>query len=102
MNHRKRPLAIVSALLVLLTALLCWPVYRQYEQERKDQVLIAAIKAGNEGRVLESLDEGANANAHDTGEPPSFGQMLRRFVDHWLSKCRTHLLPTILPTSVLH
>ena len=39
MNRRKRPLALVSALLVVLAALACWRVYQQYEQERKDQAV---------------------------------------------------------------
>ena len=81
MKRRMRTLAVVAVLLALLIALLCWPVYRQFQKERKDQELITAIKAVNEGQVMELLQEGANTNAHDSRESPSFGQVLRQFLD---------------------
>ena len=80
MNRKKRSLAIVSVFFVLL-GLLFWRVYRQYEQERKDQALITAIKAEDTPRALELLAEGADGNSRDTGEAPSFGQVLRRFLN---------------------
>jgi len=80
MKLKKRTLAILTVLLVLI-ALPCWPVYRQLQQERKDRALIAAIKVRNEGRAFELLEEGADGNAHETDEAPSFRQMLLRFLN---------------------
>ena len=60
MNRRKRTLAIVSLLLALLITLPCWLVYQQSPQERKDQALIAAIKARDNKKTMEALAEGAD------------------------------------------
>src|SRR5579872_2393163 len=81
MNRKKRTIAIVAVLLALLIGLPCWLVHLQVEQERKDQALISAIKAMNTPKALELLSEGADGNARDKGEVPSFGQVLQRFLD---------------------
>ena len=70
-----RSLFLVSSL-VLLTApvVLTW---REWRQETLNRALIAAIKANAPQAVVHLLEEGADANTHDTpGDMPAFWQIL--------------------------
>src|SRR5580658_8758240 len=76
MERRKRRIGIVLLLLFVLIVPPVWSVYREFRQARLDHALIQAIKAGNNQKALEALAEGASGEARDTGELPTFREIV--------------------------
>ena len=84
--NKKRLFLIVIVLLILLIGIPIGRLYREVQQQRRDQALIAAVKVGNNGRLLELLADGANGEVRETAKPPSF----RDALFHLLDRVRHH------------
>jgi len=96
MNRKKRTLAIVAVLVVLLIVLSCWPIYRQIRQDRLNRALIAAIHHGDTPTALALLTSGANPNSRD--DPPDMRPIWQEISDILHGK---HLPPSEAPTALL-
>lgn len=81
MKRRKRIIAIVSLLVILISPFI-W-VCREIRQQTIDQTLILALKTGDNKKAFAALAEGANGEARDMNGPPSFQKALLYLTRHF-------------------
>ena len=88
LRHRpgKKIVSLTLAILAVVIAVLLSWAGRTVRQERLDQAFLNAVKADDKTQVLELLNRGANVDARDMGEPPSFREVLLRLLGRLRSR----------------
>jgi len=78
---RQKRLVIGCVLIVLLIALGLPPllINREWQHQKRNRALIAAIRRNDERAVVSLLNAGADANARDDHKPPTPGRILAQY-----------------------
>ena len=96
MRVRRLLVNVFVLALMLLAGVPCWLTYREAEHEKRNRLLIEAVKKGDQNAVQAALDAGADANARDWPDDR------RSFYSHLVDMVRgRHPAPSKFPTALL-